>query len=172
MKSISGIFLPGSVPGSRGKAPNGEEPLRCILNESGIRTEIPITKWPAVRALFGARLINEIELIANALMYDDNEKKSLIAGLGYSINEFAGREKKVYHEKQIRDVHAFFKNIVQQESLKYGIISSETAFIAVRNEKGEQVQETITIPNALPKGWSETFYFVSWQPEKGQPQIH
>jgi hypothetical protein len=44
-----------------------------------------------------------------------------------------------------------------EESLKYGLPSSETAFIAVYQKSGKRIEATALVPNALPDGWSEQF---------------
>ena len=138
------------------KAPLGDEPLTFTLHGSGNPSEISVTDWPAVRALFGARMITELELLAQA-GYDQHELTKRLGYLGYPYPPVQHEENKVYHENQAGRTLEIMRDIIIEESLKYGIVSSETAFIAVRNEAGESVQETVIIPNALPKGWSDSF---------------
>jgi Ca-activated chloride channel family protein len=57
----------------------------------------------------------------------------------------------------MQDSMGLVKNLVVQESLKYGVLSAETAFVAVRSEPGRTVEEQVIVPNALPEGWSDSF---------------
>jgi Ca-activated chloride channel homolog len=138
------------------KAPIGDEPLTFTLHGCGTGLEIPVTTWPAVRALFGARLITELESISQA-GYAWYELTKRLSALGFFNISIPDDEKKVYHENKVTGTLDITRKIIIEESLKYGILSSETAFIAVRNEKGETVKETVIVPNALPKGWSDSF---------------
>ncbi|MGH2369337.1 MAG: hypothetical protein ACRDI2_14180, partial [Chloroflexota bacterium] len=47
--------------------------------------------------------------------------------------------------------------LLAREALEYGLVSSETAFVAVRKEAGKPVEGTVAVANALPAGWSESF---------------
>jgi hypothetical protein len=47
--------------------------------------------------------------------------------------------------------------LLVNEALDYGLACSETAFIAVRQEKGKPVEASVAVGNALPAGWSESF---------------
>jgi len=138
------------------KAPAGDEPLSFTLHGCGTSSQIPVSTWPAVRALFGARLITELELISQA-GFAEHELTKRLGALGFSNISIPGDEKTVYHENKVTGTLDITRKIIIEESLKYGILSSVTAFIAVRNEAGERVQETVIVPNALPKGWSDSF---------------
>ncbi|MFZ2414228.1 MAG: hypothetical protein WAW16_08430 [Candidatus Cryosericum sp.] len=45
--------------------------------------------------------------------------------------------------------------LICQESLRSGIASTETAFVAVRTKSGTSVERTIIIANATPEGWED-----------------
>src|SRR5690606_14138465 len=47
--------------------------------------------------------------------------------------------------------------LIQAESLASNIPSSETAFVAVRQEAGQRVTRAVPVANALAEGWSDEF---------------
>ncbi len=64
-------------------------------------------------------------------------------------------------EKKERPLYARSENLkthirkaLVRESMESGVLCSETAFIAVREEKNGKISETLLVPNALPRGWS------------------
>ncbi len=80
--------------------------------------------------------------------------------LGYDPDtalESARRGKKVYAENVGAAAREPLKELLVRESLDYGLASAETAFIAVRSERGERVEGSVFVGNALPAGWSEDF---------------
>jgi Ca-activated chloride channel family protein len=77
------------------------------------------------------------------LMYAGQSHKDLAASLGR-----LGYDMEDIEQKKI-EVRPLFV----QESLIFGLPSSETAFVAVRTESGQRVGETLVVPNAVPEGW-------------------
>jgi Ca-activated chloride channel family protein len=63
----------------------------------------------------------------------------------------------VYAENARQATEAALHRLLVQESLASGLISSATAFIAVRSENGKPVERTVAVANALPAGWSADF---------------
>ncbi len=114
----------------------------------------------AVRALFGARLINGLEYIITS-GYAGEELEEQLARLGYDPEKVLAGGKtgkpKVYAENAGKDLREALKSLLLRESLDCGLICSETAFIAARKEAGKVVEETVVVPGALPYGWSDIF---------------
>jgi Ca-activated chloride channel family protein len=140
------------------RAPPNNVPLRFELCGSENWT-LPVTveTCPAVSVLFGARLVAELEYLMHA-GYPEKELSRHLAGLGYDQESLKRRNpEKVYAENQMQDAMSLVRDVVVRESLKYQVISAETAFIAVRTEPGRTIEEQVIIPNALPSGWSESF---------------
>ncbi len=140
------------------RAPPGNVPLRFELcGPENWTLPIPVEPCPAVSVLFGARLIAELEYLMHA-GYPEKELSRHLAGLGYDQESLKRRHpEKVYAENQMQDAMSMVRDVVVRESLKYQVISAETAFIAIRTEPGRTIEEQVIIPNALPFGWSESF---------------
>jgi Ca-activated chloride channel family protein len=121
------------------------------------REEHPL---PALKALFGARRLLALEHLRNS-GYEGEEMAQRLRRLGYDPETvFAaepGQPPSVYAENARQRYEDAFKRLLVSESLAYGLLSSETAFVAVRTERGEPVKETVVVANALPAGWSERF---------------
>jgi Ca-activated chloride channel family protein len=130
----------------------GLDPSASIISE---------TTSPAVRALFGARLVAELESLMHA-GYTDKEITRNLMVLGYDPDNQKARSKEsVYAENRMKGAMNRVKDLIIVESLRYGVLSSETAFVAIREEKGRKVEERVIVPTALPSGWSDSFQ-KSW----------
>ena len=118
---------------------------------------IPTSISPAVRALFGARLVADLEFLMFA-NYSDKELERTLMALGYDLdNKKAHSRHSVYAENRMKNTMDLVKNLIIAESIKYGVLSSETAFVSIREEKGRKVEEQVIVGNALPDGWSDSF---------------
>jgi len=115
---------------------------------------------PALKALFGARRVLGLEFLISS-GYAGKDMEEQLARLGYDPKEiFADQPKKkskVYAENVREDADQVLRRLLVREALQYGLACSETAFIAVRTEKGKPVEGTVVVANALPHGWSEDF---------------
>ena len=111
---------------------------------------------PALKALFGARRVAGLEFLTNA-RYDDAQLRDQFARLGYDPALLSPQPNRVYAENTRHDASAALRDILVAEALRYGLASAETAFVAVRRERGKAVEGTIAVGNALPSGWSEGF---------------
>jgi Ca-activated chloride channel homolog len=113
---------------------------------------------PALKALFGARRLLELELAAHSGGVDLIGR---LGRLGYDLETVltsgTAERPKVYVENRQRDIERALWKLLVEESLMYGLICAETAFVAVRTEQGKPVEETVVVANALPAGWSEDF---------------
>ncbi|HZO90646.1 MAG TPA: VIT and VWA domain-containing protein [Chthonomonadaceae bacterium] len=115
---------------------------------------------PALKALFGARRVRGLEyLIASG--YTGKQLEAELRRLGYDpqavLEGKAETSLKVYAENTREDANHLLRQLLVQESLDYGLVSSETAFLAVRTEAGKPVEGTVAVANALPAGWSDRF---------------
>ena len=116
----------------------------------------PAASHPAVAALFGARRVLDIELAQSSGVGTEERLRQL----GYDPREVlepAGRTAPIYAENARRRSTDALHDLLVQESLRYGIACSETAFVATRREAGEKVAGTVAVANALAHGWSEDF---------------
>ena len=161
----------GDLPAGRavwvaGRIPRGESPdlafrlltadgrevaaRRCDLNGR--------SAGPAVKALFGASRVLALEFLTTAY-YDEAQIMDQLKRLSYDPADLmpAGEPRKVYAENIQKSAREGLKPLLVREALRYGLACSETAFIAVRMEKGKQVEETAVVANALPSGWDEGF---------------
>jgi Ca-activated chloride channel family protein len=115
---------------------------------------------PALKALFGARRILGLEFLITS-GYAAGELEDQLTRLGYDPGEVLAdqpkKKKKVYAENVREDASQALRKLLIREALEYGLASSETAFVAVRTEKGQPVQGTVAVANALPAGWSPNF---------------
>ncbi|HWE60120.1 MAG TPA: VWA domain-containing protein, partial [Chloroflexota bacterium] len=116
---------------------------------------------PALKALFGARRVLGLEFLMRA-NYDEADLRTQLAWLGYNpaqaLADQGGHAPGIYAEN-IRAAHErALRALLVREALAYGLASSETAFVAVRTERGQPVEGTVVVANALPAGWSERFH--------------
>ncbi|HXG13459.1 MAG TPA: VIT domain-containing protein [Gemmataceae bacterium] len=113
---------------------------------------------PALKALFGARRVRGLEYLIHS-GYEGDERRDQLRRLGYDPDQIltGPSGKKVYAENARAETAAALRDLLVRESLHYGLISAETAFIATRTEAGKPVEGTVAVANALPAGWSEHF---------------
>lgn len=115
----------------------------------------------AIAALYGARRLMELEFLAHA-HYDRRELADQLARLGYDpdaiLGGAEGGRRRVYNDDALRRA---LSELLAREALAYGLASSETSFVAVRQEAGERVSAAVPVAGALPAGWSDEFL---WPP--------
>jgi Ca-activated chloride channel family protein len=112
----------------------------------------------AIREVFGARRILALERLVGAGL-DAKQRRMHLARLGYPASNApaADGEAPLYAENVRHDSEAALTNLIQRESLRFGIASSETAFIAVRQDGEARSEYSVAIPNALPEQWPAQF---------------
>lgn len=118
---------------------------------------------PALKALFGVRRVLGLEYLINS-GYPVDEIKVQLAHLQYDADQVLGDEvvsAKVYAENVREDARKALRSLLVREALEYGLASAETAFVAVRKERGKPVEGTVPVANALPVGWSGDFLAVA-----------
>ncbi len=162
----------GDLPAGRarwviGRVPWEEGELRFSLRASGEtlatrRVSVPSegVSRPVLKSLFGAGRIAELEFLMSSF-YEGEHLAEELTRLAYDSKEVLGepdgRRPKVYAENITAEHRERLKALLVQESLAFGLASAETAFVAVRAEKGERVEGTVFVGNALPTGWSDEF---------------
>lgn len=113
-----------------------------------------------LRALFGARRVQGLEYLMRAGLPPAQVAAQLVR-LGYDpALVLAGQSEQppaVYAETTRTQTVAALRALLIEEALRYGLASSETAFVATRREAGKPVQGQVVVANALPAGWSEQF---------------
>ncbi len=150
------------------RVPGGAEPLTLTLRD-GAGTVLATQQvalgagapaWPAVRALYGAGRLLDLEF----LLHSGRDRPGLeeeLRLLGYDPQEALATAARgpapIYAENVRSDAEAALRALLVRESLFYGLPCAETAFVGVREERGRPVAGTVLVANALPAGWSEEF---------------
>lgn len=107
---------------------------------------------PAVAALVGARRLQVLEALRGAL-YTPEELKKHVEELGIASPEAGQETGTLYPENQSAD--ELLARLIRAESLHSGLISSETAFVAVRTQASKSVERTVIVASAFPEGWKD-----------------
>jgi Ca-activated chloride channel family protein len=113
---------------------------------------------PAIAALFGARRVLDLELVQSSGI----DPEARLRQLGYDPDALpqrggTGSEAPVYAENARRQATEIVHDLLVEESLRYGIACSATAFVATRKEAGQRIAGTVPVANALAHGWSGDF---------------
>jgi Ca-activated chloride channel homolog len=168
----------GDLPTGRalwvaGRVPRGEatDLTFRVLDDSGREVKTRRMELngdggrPAIPALVSARRLLSLESLMQAA-YEPDEMEEQLRRLGFDPSEVlsgsARKRRKVYSENALREGQAALRRLLVQESLATGLLSSETAFVAVRTEQGKPVERSVVVANALPAGWSTDFLSVSF----------
>ncbi len=159
----------GDLPSGRsiwvaGRAPlagkqGADFTLRQAKGREIAEAKVVAGEFPALKALFGARKINALEHLIGA-GYHGEELLKRLERLGYSQESLAAAQTgsaPLYAENVRVEAKAQAGALLARESLRYGLASSATGFVAVRREAGKKVEGTAVVANALPAGWSDEF---------------
>jgi Ca-activated chloride channel family protein len=112
-----------------------------------------------LKPLFGVRRVNGLEYLMDA-RYEPEALREELARLGYDPDaelSGSGRGGQVYAENVREQAREMLRPLLVRESLDFGLQCAETAFIAVRSEAGERIEEVAVVANALPSGWDDHF---------------
>ena len=109
----------------------------------------------SIDKIYGAELLSSLE----SLLQEDLTSRYLrtrLEGLGLDsdfpeIHETA--ENELYPENRNNLYHKELKKLLADQSLLFQLPSTQTAFIAVLETEGKEPEETVVIPNGLPRGW-------------------
>ncbi|HRW04529.1 MAG TPA: VIT and VWA domain-containing protein [Caldilineaceae bacterium] len=115
----------------------------------------------ALKALYGARLVNALAYLMNAGL-EDAQVIEQLKRLGYDpatlpLTQQSDNAPILYAENRRQHAADLIRPLLVEAALDYGLASSETAFVATRKERGERVTTTVAVANALPAGWSDEF---------------
>lgn len=161
----------GDLPRGRARWVAGRVPVGKINGETGdvldvclvvgdqvitTRKITPDSTLPAIKALFGARRLLALDYLIRA-QYPPQQLRAQLTRLGYDLDVILAEEESVYAENTRQATQEALTPLLIEESLRYGIVCTETGFIAVREEAGERIEATAVVANALPQGWSGSF---------------
>ncbi|MCC6166316.1 MAG: VWA domain-containing protein [Caldilineaceae bacterium] len=156
----------GRVVWAAGRAPRGAQPDLALALEGADGAPIAAAgvragDYPALAALFAAHRIGELDYLIHAYTLSPEEIAARVADLGFAVDALAGVQtgtaEAIYAENRKTVWHDALTALIQAESLAFGIPSSETAFVAVRQEAGRPVTQVVPVANALAEGWSNEF---------------
>jgi Ca-activated chloride channel family protein len=108
----------------------------------------------ALSKLYWAMVLNRVEQAIGSERSPE-ETIRLLAAMGIPVK--MASLPKVYRENKENEARKSVKQTMVEQSLKYGVPCSETAFVAVRKEPGNKVTMVAPVPNALPGGWDDRF---------------
>lgn len=113
----------------------------------------------AIGALAAARLLLGLERLAHARC-TAAEVREALERMGYDPDTvLSGAPEETEGRRKVPQAMAL-RRLLARESLAAGVVSSETAFVATREEAGERVAGPVVVASALPAGWSEEFLDV------------
>ncbi len=150
------VWVCGRVPLVDGKTPSFRLSTAAgpVTGETAARAE---DAGKGLLSLFGARRVTGLEYLMNSGRQGDDLAGGL-KRLGYDpAAVLAAVAPKVYAENARKAGADALKPLLVKEALRYGLACAETAFVAVRKEKGKPVAGTVAVANALPAGWSDDF---------------
>ncbi len=152
-----GDLSPGRAVWLFGRTDHAAPLTLAMVNESGqvIGSAEASSQIESLPAFFGARRVMALEFLASS---DSTpaDVSSRLEALGYG-QAVAGMNKAIYAENAQADAMKAVKPLLIEEALRFGIASSETAFVATRKEAGQKVAGRVIVGNALPSGWSNQF---------------
>lgn len=114
----------------------------------------------SVKGLCGALRVSRLERLLEAEP-SEREMEEVLGSMGLESEE---REKSLYPENRELQVWKRIREALAQESLAAGIVSMETAFVAVRSEAGQKLSETLVVPSMRPRGWDGEFDTMACAP--------
>jgi len=137
-----------------GEVPTGDGPLSLrVVNPSGSCLATwtdamdDATGYPAVGRLVGAHRLRQLERLRSKRLSCDEALRGL-AVLGMAVPPES------VSLAEAGDADAMLGDMILKESLRTGLLSSETGFVAVRSQSGKSVERTLIVPNAVPEGWN------------------
>lgn len=122
-----------------------------------VKADDETREMPAVRALFGARRVLDLEHLMHAY-YDASTLAERLKRMGYRTDSPMTRKgRSVYAENDLKAAQQMVRELVVKEALAAGLASAETAFVAVRTDSQATVEYSVAVANALPHAWSGSF---------------
>lgn len=117
----------------------------------------------SVKGLCGALRIARLERLLESRV-PEPEIAGALASMGLEPED---RDRPLYPENRDTDLSETIREALAAESLAAGIVSTETAFVAIRSEAGRKVSETLAVPAMRPRGWSGEFDTMACIPDPG-----
>lgn len=144
-----------------GKTSQAPEELKLELEADGetVAThgaETDIEKLEGLDTLFGAYRLSQLEALRSAF-YPTDDLSREVQKLGYQLPSEGRAEENIYPEHQRAQGDSRLAELIAQKALEFGLLSSETALVAVGAKTGQEIDESVAVANALPQGWSEHF---------------
>lgn len=153
------VWVAGRVP----RAGRGELAFTLEQGSGAPMAAATVTPgdYPALAAIFAAHRINELEYLARAYTLQPDEVARRVRDLGFPADALPGFQPTTAQAMYPENIKPAWQDalaqLIQAESLASNIPSSETAFVAVRQEAGQRVTHTVPVANALAEGWSNEF---------------
>jgi Ca-activated chloride channel family protein len=130
---------------------SGETPGVCLEDRDGTtlaESRAAIVKGQGIRSLFGSGRVRALEQLRGGF-YRENEIQAILSGLGYEKND--GHSS--LYPGQDSFMGLFLDEILEKESIRFGIPSSLTAWVSTGDHRGGPVMATVVVPTAKPAGW-------------------
>ncbi|MBD3229935.1 MAG: VWA domain-containing protein [Candidatus Lokiarchaeota archaeon] len=105
-------------------------------------------KNPFIKDVFGVNRINYLESLINA-RYNSDDLTQLLIKIGYNL-KLKDNQEMIYSDNKLKLTRQSLDELLVDISLKFGLVSKETSFIAVTEREGK-VTDTYIVPNAIPK---------------------
>ncbi len=151
----SPVFIAGRLP----KSPYAPIFTLLTAEEDLIQASSPRpvsqSNRGSAKTLFGSERIQVLEHLLHS-GYSEVDLASRLSRMHYQP---PGEQEKrmVYPENRRPEMRDYIRKTLIKESLRFGIPSTETAFVGVAHKAGEKVSASVLVPNALPAGWSDDF---------------
>ena len=168
VRGREGIEL-GDLPAGRaawvaGWVEGSENPGLVLADPSGEPVaESGLSGSPAesVKGLCGALRVARLERLLETGV-PEPEKAEALCSMGLEPD---GDDRPLYPENRDTGLTETIREALAKESLSAGIVSTETAFAAVRTEAGQKVTETVVVPSLRPRGWDGGFDTMACYPD-------
>lgn len=149
------IFVAGRMPKKT------EKPVFTLRTADGEEIaasspqSVALSSQDSAKTLFGAGRIQVLEHLLHA-NYPEGDLIYRLSRMHYDPPRIFKIDV-VFSENRRLKVRRYIKKILLEESLRFGIPSTGTAFVGVSHKAGEKVSASVLVPNALPAGWSDGF---------------
>ncbi len=148
---VAGWLEGAEKPGLVLAGPDGESIAESAPSENPAES---------VKGLCGALRVSRLERLLKTEP-SEREIEEILGSMGLESEE---HEKPLYPENRELQVSERIREALAQESISAGIVSTETAFVAVRSEAGQRVSETLVVPSMRPRGWVGDFDTMACAP--------
>ncbi len=155
-----GDLVPGQSRWVLGRCIDGGRPSQIWLEGHDAGYEVIAAK--GIGSILAAERIAALDQLLNA-RHLGLDPSSVLRSLGYGQDEIQRIVGGGSLSGEAPGPWDAIRTLLVSESIRSGMICTETAFVAVRRERGKVVGGTVIVPNALPHGWDERFVLGSSQ---------